>query len=95
MRENRETRVLDGEIHPGESTEEKISFSDRFGLWISFHPFTQDQYLSIVRHWLFRFSENTVASEEVDRAALQWAMRRGSRSGRTAWQFARDWAGRL
>jgi predicted AAA+ superfamily ATPase len=94
QRENREARVVDGEIHQGESVEEKISLSDRFGLWVSFHPFTQDQYLSIVHHWLRRLGVTTVDHAEMDRAALQWALRRGSRSGRTAWQFARDWAGR-
>lgn len=94
QRENREARVVDGEIHQGESVEEKISLSDRFGLWVSFHPFSQDQYLSIVRHWLRRLGVTTFEHGDIDRAALQWALRRGSRSGRTAWQFARDWAGR-
>jgi predicted AAA+ superfamily ATPase len=94
QRENLETRAVDGEIHPGESVDEKISLSDRFGLWISFHPFTQDEYLVIVRHWLRRLGVATIEHGDIDRAALQWALRRGSRSGRTAWQFARDWAGR-
>ncbi len=92
--ENREARVLDGEIHQGESVEEKISLSDRFGLWVSFHPFTQAQYLTVVRHWVPRLGCVPEDWEELERAALQWALRRGSRSGRTAWQFARDWAGR-
>lgn len=95
--ENREARILDGELHQGESVEEKISLSDRFGLWIAFHPFNQQQYLAIVHHWL-RQLEATVSESEhdaIERAALQWALRRGSRSGRTAWQFARDWAGRV
>lgn len=98
--ENREARILDGELHHGESVEEKISLSDRFGLWVAFHPFSQAQYLEVVRHWLDRlaspppdWTEATWAP--VERAALQWALQRGSRSGRTAWQFARDWAGRL
>jgi uncharacterized protein len=95
QRENREARVVDGEIHHGEGVEEKISLSDRFGLWISFYPFTQEQYLEIVHHWLHRLGVSTCDHEEIDRAALQWALRRGSRSGRTAWQFARDWAGRV
>jgi hypothetical protein len=95
QRENREARNVDGEIHQGESVEEKISLSDRFGLWVSFHPFNQDQYLHIVHHWLERLGKSTQGNTEaLDRAALQWALRRGSRSGRTAWQFARDWAGR-
>lgn len=92
--ENLEARMIDNEIHQGESVEEKISLSDRFGLWVSFHPFSQDQYLSIVRHWLRRLGVTTFEHGDIDRAALQWALRRGSRSGRTAWQFARDWAGR-
>jgi uncharacterized protein len=95
QRENREARLVDGEIHHGEGVEEKISLSDRFGLWISFYPFTQEQYLRIVHHWLRRLGVDTRDHEEIDRAALQWALRRGSRSGRTAWQFARDWAGRV
>ena len=94
QRENQEARLIDGEIHPGESSEEKISLSDRFGLWVSFHPFTQDQYLTIVHHWLGRLGAEVRAPERVDPAALRWALQRGSRSGRTAWQFARDWAGR-
>ena len=91
--ENREARVVDGELHHGESVEEKISLSDRFGLWVPFHPFTQAQYLMVVRHWVARLGCSTVDWDELERAALQWALRRGSRSGRTAWQFARDWAG--
>jgi len=94
QRENREAHILDGEIHQGESVEEKISLSDRFGLWVSFHPFNQEQYLKIVRHWLRRLGATPAEGEQIERAALQWALRRGSRSGRTAWQFARDWAGR-
>ncbi|HTH74342.1 MAG TPA: ATP-binding protein [Trinickia sp.] len=84
----------DGEIHPGEVVEEKISLSERFGLWVSFYPFKQDDYLSIVRHWLRHFgcSDDDVANARGD--ALVWALERGSRSGRVAWQFARDWSGR-
>lgn len=93
QRENTETHLIDGEIHHGEGVEEKISLSDRFGLWISFHPFGQAQYLQIVRHWLSRLGHPPEAPG-MERSALQWALRRGSRSGRTAWQFARDWAGR-
>ena len=96
--ENREARILDGELHHGESVEEKISLSDRFGLWVAFHPFSQAQYLEVVRHWVARLAKPTVQSPledwgSIERAALQWALRRGSRSGRTAWQFARDWVG--
>lgn len=97
--ENREARLVDGELHQGESVEEKISLSDRFGLWVAFHPFSQAQYLELVTHWLERLGRPTsgLSADERDtleRAALQWSLRRGSRSGRTAWQFARDWAGR-
>jgi predicted AAA+ superfamily ATPase len=100
--ENREARFVDGELHHGESVEEKISLSDRFGLWVAFHPFNQAEYLALVDHWLVRLvrlgrapeASGPEAREALERAALQWALRRGSRSGRTAWQFARDWSGR-
>ncbi|MCF7989639.1 MAG: ATP-binding protein [Thiohalocapsa sp.] len=94
QQENRESRMVDGEIHFGEGVEEKISLSDRFGLWLSFYPFNQAQYLEVCRHWLERLGAPVSDADAVERAALQWALRRGSRSGRTAWQFARDWAGR-
>ncbi len=84
----------DGEIHPGEVVEEKISLSERFGLWVSFYPFSQDEYLAITAQWLSHFG---VVPERVDAArpeALVWALERGSRSGRVAYQFARDYAGR-
>ena len=92
MAENLETRYVGDEIHPGETVEEKISLSERFGLWVTFYPFDQDEYLAIVEHWLrhFRSSATPKSKEE----ALQWALQRGSRSGRVAYQFARDWAGR-
>ncbi len=96
LQENRDARAVDGEIHPGEATEEKIALSDRFGLWLSFHPFRQDDYLAIAAYWLTRLGIQTDQDEDAQwrRAALQWALARGSRSGRTAWHFARDWAGR-
>ncbi|MCL4469626.1 MAG: ATP-binding protein, partial [Gammaproteobacteria bacterium] len=75
-------------------TEEKVSLSERFGLWLSFYPFDQDQYLAIAQHWLDAFRAPCIDPEAVRREALQWALARGSRSGRVAWQFARDWAGR-
>ena len=84
----------DGEIHPGEVIEEKISLSERFGLWVSFYPFKQDDYLAIVAHWLGHFGCATAAIEDARGDALVWALERGSRSGRVAWQFARDWSGR-
>ncbi|MFZ6848510.1 ATP-binding protein [Undibacterium sp. RuRC25W] len=85
----------DGDLHPGETVEEKISLSERFGLWVSFYPFKQDDYLDIVSHWLRSFSCNDeqIAAARAD--ALRWALQRGSRSGRVAWQFARDYAGKL
>lgn len=95
MSENLETRVENGEIRPGDTTEEKVSLSERFGLWISFYPFDQDQYLEICAHWLasFGLSAEQIAAARTD--ALQWALLRGARSGRVAWQFARDYAGRI
>lgn len=94
MDENRDTRVVDGEIHPGETVEEKVSLSERFGLWLSFHPFRQDDYLEIARAWLARIDPALDFDAEAREAALQWALMRGSRSGRVARQFALDWAGR-
>jgi predicted AAA+ superfamily ATPase len=92
--ENLDTTVIDEEIHPGEAVEEKVSLSDRFGLWISFHPFDQAQYLAIVRHWLERHGAPLEPWDEIEAEALRWALARGSRSGRTANQYARDRAGR-
>ncbi len=92
MDENLAARHINGEIHPGESTEEKISFSERFGLWLSFHPFDQGQYLDIVKYWLAEYGVRKMTSA-IRQAALRWALARGSRSGRVAWQFARDWVG--
>lgn len=92
--ENLQTRHADGEIHPAEAVEEKISLSERFGLWISFYPFSQDEYLTIVAYWLEAFGLDRAAVAAARTEALQWALMRGSRSGRVAWQFARDHAGR-
>jgi len=92
--ENLENTRVDGEIHPGEATEEKVSLSERFGLWISFYPFSQEDYLAIVRHWLRHFGVDEASIAGSEREALNWALGRGSRSGRVAWQFARDLAGR-
>lgn len=83
----------DGEIHPGEVVEEKISLSERFGLWISFYPPKQDEYLDMVAHWLQHFGLSSEKIEAAKPEALIWALERGSRSGRVAWQFARHWAG--
>lgn len=84
----------DGEVHPGEVVEEKISLSERFGLWVSFYPFSQDEYLAIVAQWLSSFGvrEDAIAAARAE--SLVWALERGSRSGRVAFQFARDYAGR-
>ena len=95
--ENLETRHVGEEVHPGESVEEKISLSERFGLWISFYPFSQDDYLAAVDQWL-RFHDVSVPRDDgvleaLHREAIQFALQRGSRSGRVAWQFARAHAG--
>src|SRR6266850_6605139 len=95
MQENLETKYLGEEIHPGESVEEKISLSERFGLWVSFYPFDQDEYLVIVDYWLGQLGVSERDRAKARHEALQWALTRGSRSGRVAWHFARDWAGRL
>jgi predicted AAA+ superfamily ATPase len=87
------THTDDGEVHPGEVVEEKISLSERFGLWVSFYPFSQDEYLSIVAQWLSSFGVSPAAIEAAKPASLVWALERGSRSGRVAYQFARDYAG--
>ena len=84
----------DGDLHPGESVEEKISLSERFGLWVTFYPFKQDDYLEIAGHWLRHFGCTDADVKEARADALRWALQRGSRSGRVAWQFARDHAGR-
>ncbi|TAK90505.1 MAG: ATP-binding protein [Burkholderiaceae bacterium] len=96
LRENLSyTHQADGEIHPGEGIEEKISLSERFGLWISFYPFHQDEYLHIVAAWLMHFGFSPPQIEAARAEALRYAIERGSRSGRVAWQFARHWAGQL
>ncbi|MDP2769750.1 MAG: ATP-binding protein [Giesbergeria sp.] len=95
MRENLSyTHTDDGEIHPGEGVEEKISLSERFGLWVSFYPFSQDEYLAITAQWLASLGVPAAAIEAARPEALVWALERGSRSGRVAYQFARDYAGR-
>jgi hypothetical protein len=97
MSENLETKHLGDEVHPGESVEEKISLSERFGLWISFYPFSQDDYLAAVAVWLAHFgvapARNVRDAAVRDREAIQFALQRGSRSGRVAWQFAKSYAG--
>ena len=94
MTDNESYRHMsDGEIHPGEVVEEKISLSERFGLWVSFYPPKQDEYLEIVAHWLADFGVPAEAIDAAKPEALVWALERGSRSGRVAWQFARHYAG--
>ncbi len=88
------THSEDGEVHPGEVVEEKISLSERFGLWVSFYPFSQEEYLTIVAQWLSSFGVGPDAIAAAKPASLVWALERGSRSGRVAYQFARDFAGR-
>jgi predicted AAA+ superfamily ATPase len=94
MQDNLETKYVGEEIHPGEGVEEKISLSERFGLWVSFYPFDQDEYLEIVAHWLRTFGCTPKEIEAAREETLQWSLQRGSRSGRVAYQFARDWAGK-
>ena len=88
------THTEDGEVHPGEVVEEKISLSERFGLWVSFYPFSQEEYLTIVAQWLASLGVSATAITAARPEALVWALERGSRSGRVAYQFARDYAGR-
>jgi uncharacterized protein len=95
MKDNLTYKHLDnGEVHPGEVIEEKISLSERFGLWVSFYPFSQDEYLAIVAQWLRGFGVDEVAIAAARQESLVWALERGSRSGRVAFQFAKDYSGR-
>ena len=98
MTDNQQAHMVGGELHQGEAVEEKISLSDRFGLWLSFYPFKQDAYLAVVEHWVTRLAAANSAPAAYDddaRAeALRWALARGVRSGRTAQHFARHWVGR-
>jgi len=93
-KDNQQARWIEGELHMSEAVEEKISLSERFGVWLSFRAFNQDQYLAIVRHWLEKL-DGIDDWETARREALAYALPRGSRSGRVAWQFAKDWTGRL
>jgi hypothetical protein len=91
--DNQQARWIEGELHQGEAVEEKISLSERFGVWLSFRAFNQDQYLEIVHHWLNKLGGDS-DWEQARAEALRYALLRGSRSGRVAWQFAKDWSGR-
>jgi predicted AAA+ superfamily ATPase len=96
--DNRGAMMVEGEVHHGEAVEEKISLSGRFGLWVAFHPFSQDRYVEVVRQWVARLAERSGAptpwSADVEAEAILWSQRKGDRSGRIAWQFACDWVGR-
>jgi uncharacterized protein len=95
MKENLSYQHLEnGEVHPGEVVEEKISLSERFGLWVSFYPFSQDEYLAIAAQWLRGFGVDEAAIQAARQESLVWALERGSRSGRVAFQFAKDYSGR-
>jgi predicted AAA+ superfamily ATPase len=98
MTDNQQATFREGELHQSEAVEEKISLSDRFGLWLSFYPFKQDAYLTVAEHWVSRLADESGANadwnEEVRAEALRWALARGVRSGRTAHHFARHWVGR-
>ena len=94
MSENLEYKHIGDEVHPSETVEEKISLSERFGLWLSFYPFDQDDYLRIAEHWVKALGAAIPDAELMRSEALLWALTRSSRSGRVAYQFARDWAGR-
>jgi len=88
---------VDGELHPSEAVEDKIALSDRFGLWLSFYPFTQEHFLSVVEHWITQLADRAglqwQRSDELDILAVRWATGRGNRNGRCAYQFARYWVG--
>lgn len=98
MADNERASFVEGELHQSEAVEEKISLSDRFGLWLSFYPFKQDAYIDIVKHWLKKLSRahgvKVTWNDDVRAAALRWALARGVRSGRTAQHFARHWVGK-
>jgi len=95
--DNEHWQMVDGELHPNEAVEDKIALSDRFGLWISFYPFTQDHFLAVVRHWIEVLASQAGLqwqwSHELEILAIRWALGRGNRNGRCAYQFARSWVG--
>ncbi|WP_298188248.1 ATP-binding protein [uncultured Pseudomonas sp.] len=95
--DNENWQRVDGELHPNEAVEDKIALSDRFGLWLSFYPFTQEHFLDVVRHWVAVHAEQAGLAwqwdETLEKAAIRWALGRGNRNGRCAYQFARDWVG--
>ncbi len=94
MQENVDSHMVADELHLHESIEEKISLSERFGIWLAFHPFNQEQYLDIVDYWIQRLGNDAYDKDAFRASALKWALEHGSRSGRSAYQFARDWCGK-
>ena len=93
MSDNVASQTIQGELHLSDAIEEKLSLSERFGIWLAFHPFNQEQYLEIVDYWLEKLGHYSCDKKTVRKASLKWVLERGSRSGRSAWQFARDWIG--
>ncbi|WP_277809751.1 ATP-binding protein [Chromohalobacter canadensis] len=93
LADNQDTRLVDGELHHGDAVEERISLSDRFGLWLAFHPFNQDTYLDACRHWVHYLGGDDAWSDAAREDAVRFATLRGVRSGRAAWQFACQWVG--
>lgn len=95
--DNENWQMVDGELHPNEAVEDKIALSDRFGLWLSFYPFSQEHYLNVVRHWIGSLAEQAGLewgwSEALEKEAVRWATARGNRNGRCAYQYARQWVG--
>ncbi|MCY1453692.1 hypothetical protein D9M71_707020 [compost metagenome] len=95
--DNLDWQQVDGEVHPSEAVEDKVALSDRFGLWLSFYPFTQPEYLQVAQHWVATLAVQADLrwewSEELEKAAIRWATGRGNRNGRCAQQFARHWIG--
>ncbi|WJM96220.1 ATP-binding protein [Pseudomonas defluvii] len=95
--DNENWKMIDGELHPNEAVEDKIALSDRFGLWLSFYPFTQEHFLDVVEHWISQLAQASdlvwVRDETLEKAAIRWATGRGNRNGRCAYQFARYWVG--
>jgi len=96
--DNENWQMVDGELHPNEAVEDKIALSDRFGLWLSFYPFTQQHYLSVVRHWIDSLARQASLewawNEDLEKDAIRWATGRGNRNGRCAYQYARQWVGK-
>jgi hypothetical protein len=95
--DNQNWQMVDGELHPNEAVEDKIALADRFGLWLSFYPFSQEHYLDVVRHWISVVAAASALEwawdEALEKDAIRWATARGNRNGRCAYQYARQWVG--